>query len=58
MRFQTRREKKQVEKRKEQLWIREADKQKTTWIQVRRGKNSVDSDKEREKQVKEIIVQE
>ena len=58
MRFQTRREKKQVEKRKEQLWIREADKQKTTWIQARRGKNSVDSDKEREKQVKEIIVQE
>ena len=58
MRFQARREKKQVEKRKEQLWIREADKQKTTWIQVRRGKNSVDSDKEREKQVKEIIVQE
>ena len=58
MRFQTRREKKQVEKRKEQLWIREADKQKTTWIQVIREKNSVDSDKDREKQVKEIIVQE
>ena len=58
MRFQARREKKQVEKRKEQLGIREADKQKTMWVQVRRGKNSVDSDKEREKQVKEIIVQE
>ena len=40
MRFQTRREKKQVEKRKEQLLIREADKQKT----------NVDSGKKREKQ--------